>query len=233
MYSYTKEMFSNWRSFIDNERQQPYFVDLDTFLAQERTRYKVLPMDKEIFAAFDACPLDTTKVVIVGQDPYHGPNQAHGLAFSVNTGIAIPPSLRNIFHERESDIALPSPTHGNLTTWAQQGVLLLNSVLTVREGQANSHRNKGWETFTDRVITYLNTQKSSCVFVLWGTYAQQKLRCIDTERHFIVTAPHPSPLSAYRGFFGSQPFSSINAYLSHAGLTAIDWDLPSNLGNCE
>jgi uracil-DNA glycosylase len=221
-------MFSNWRSFIDNERRQPYFVELDTFLAQERTQYKVLPMDKEIFAAFDACPLDTTKVVIVGQDPYHGPNQAHGLAFSVNTGIAIPPSLRNIFRERESDIALPSPTHGNLTTWAQQGVLLLNSVLTVREGQAHSHRNKGWETFTDHVITFLSTQKSSCVYVLWGTHAQQKLRCIDTERHFIVTAPHPSPLSAYRGFFGSQPFSSINTYLSDVGHILIDWDLPRN-----
>lgn len=228
MCSYTEKMFSNWRSFIDNERQQPYFVELDTFLAQERTQYKVLPIDKEIFAAFDACPLDTTKVVIVGQDPYHGPNQAHGLAFSVNTGIVIPPSLRNIFRERESDIALPSPTHGNLTTWAQQGVLLLNSVLTVREGQANSHRNKGWETFTDRVITYLNTHKSSCVFVLWGTHAQHKLRCIDTERHFIVTAPHPSPLSAYRGFFGSQPFSSINTYLSQVGHIPIDWDLPRN-----
>lgn len=221
-------MFTNWRQFIDNERQETYFVELCTFLTQERTHCNVLPKESDIFAAFDACPLDTTRVVIVGQDPYHGPNQAHGLAFSVNTGIAIPPSLRNIFRERESDIALPPPAHGNLTAWAHQGVLLLNSVLTVREGHAHGHRNKGWETFTDRVIAYLNTQKSSCVFVLWGTHAQHKLRCIDSERHFVVTAPHPSPLSAHRGFFGSQPFSSINAYLQRTSQAPIDWTLPES-----
>jgi len=220
-------MFTDWRSFIDNERLQPYFAQLCTFLAQERTRYNIVPSEKETFAAFDACPLDVTRVIIVGQDPYHGPHQAHGLAFSVNAGIAIPPSLRNIFRERESDIALAPPTHGDLTTWAQQGVLLLNSVLTVREGHANSHQSQGWETFTNRVITCINTQKSSCVFVLWGTHAQQKLRFIDTERHFIVTAPHPSPLSAHRGFFGSQPFSSINDYLTRTGQEPIDWELPA------
>jgi uracil-DNA glycosylase len=219
-------MFTDWRSFIDNERLQPYFAELHTFLAQERSLYNVVPSEKEIFAAFDACPLNATRVVIVGQDPYHGPHQAHGLAFSVNSGIAIPPSLRNIFRERESDIALPPPSHGNLTTWAQQGILLLNSVLTVREGHAHSHRNQGWEIFTDRVITYLNTQKTSCVFVLWGTHAQQKLRCIDAKRHFVVTAPHPSPLSAHRGFLGSKPFSSINAYLAHTGQKTINWELP-------
>lgn len=219
-------MFSDWRQFIDDERLQPYFEQLHTFLAQERTLYNVVPSENEIFAAFDACPLEATRVIIVGQDPYHSPHQAHGLAFSVNPGIAIPPSLRNIFRERESDIALAPPTHGHLTTWAQQGILLLNSVLTVREGQAHSHRNQGWEIFTDRVITYLNTQKTSCVFVLWGTHAQQKLRCIDSERHFVVTAPHPSPLSAHRGFLGSKPFSSINAYLVHTGQEPIDWELP-------
>lgn len=226
--SYTEEMFSNWCAFIDNECQQPYATELSTFLAQERMHHHVLPAENEVFAAFDACPLDSTKVVIVGQDPYHGAHQAHGLAFSVNSGVAIPPSLRNIFRERESDLALPPPTHGNLTTWAQQGVLLLNNVLTVREGQAHSHRNMGWETFTDRVISYINTQKSDCVFVLWGIHAQQKLRHINAERHFIVTAPHPSPLSAHRGFLGSQPFSSINAYLSRTGQTPINWDLPAS-----
>jgi uracil-DNA glycosylase len=219
-------MFTDWRSFIDNERLEPYFAELHTFLAQERTFYNVVPPEKEIFAAFDACPLDITRVIIVGQDPYHGPHQAHGLAFSVNTGIAIPPSLRNIFRERESDIALPPPTHGNLTSWTHQGVLLLNSVLTVREGHAHSHSNQGWEIFTNHVITYLNAQKTSCVFVLWGTHAQQKLAFIDAERHFIVTAPHPSPLSAHRGFLGSKPFSSINAYLVDTGQEPINWELP-------
>jgi uracil-DNA glycosylase len=219
-------MFTDWRSFIDQQRQEPYFIALEAFLSQERTRYNVVPSEAEIFAAFDACPLDATRVIVVGQDPYHGPNQAHGLAFSVKTGTAIPPSLRNIFRERESDLALPPPAYGNLTAWAHQGVLLVNSVLTVREGEANSHRNQGWEKFTDNVISYLNMHATTCVFVLWGTHAQQKLRCIDTERHFVVTAPHPSPLSAHRGFFGSQPFSAINAHLITAGQTPIDWNLP-------
>lgn len=219
-------MFSDWRQFIEHERLQPYFGQLHTFLAQERTRYNIVPSEKEIFAAFDACPLDSTRVIILGQDPYHGPHQAHGLAFSVKSGIAIPPSLRNIFRERQADISLPPPTHGDLTSWAHQGILLLNNVLTVRQGQAHSHRNQGWETFTHRVITYLNMQKTSCVFVLWGTHAQQKLPCIDAKRHFVVTAPHPSPLSAHRGFFGSKPFSSINTYLADTGQELINWELP-------
>lgn len=219
-------MFTDWRSFIDQERQAPYFIALEAFLLQERTRYNVVPSENEIFAAFDTCPLDATRVIIVGQDPYHGPNQAHGLAFSVKTGTVIPPSLRNIFRERESDLALPPPAHGNLTAWAHQGVLLINSVLTVREGEANSHRNQGWEKFTDNVISYLNMHATTCVFVLWGTHAQQKLRLINTERHSVVTAPHPSPLSAHRGFFGSQPFSAINAQLVEAGQLPIDWSLP-------
>jgi uracil-DNA glycosylase len=219
-------MFSNWRAFLDEERRQPYFVELQNFLAYERSVHNILPPEENTFAAFDACPLGNTKVIIVGQDPYHGPGQAHGLAFSVSAGVAIPPSLRNIFLERSNDLSLPPPAHGNLTAWAQQGILLLNSVLTVREGEAHSHRNQGWETFTDHVIAYLNTHKTSCVFVLWGSHAQQKMRLIDASRHHIVTAPHPSPLSAHRGFLGSRPFSSINSYLAHTGQEAINWDLP-------
>jgi uracil-DNA glycosylase len=221
-------MFTDWHSFIDNERQQPYFVALCTFLESERARYNILPPQEEIFAAFDACPYDITKVIIVGQDPYHGLGQAHGLAFSVNAAIAIPPSLRNIFREREADLSLPTPAHGNLTSWAQQGILLLNSVLTVREAEAHSHRNQGWETFTDHVISYLNTYKTSCVFVLWGSHAQKKTPLIDATRHHIVTAPHPSPLSAHRGFLGSRPYSNINNYLTSTGQRAIDWKLPSD-----
>jgi uracil-DNA glycosylase len=221
-------MFTDWHSFIDNERQQPYFVALCTFLESERAQYNILPPQEEIFAAFDACPYDITKVIIVGQDPYHGLGQAHGLAFSVNAAIAIPPSLRNIFREREADLSLPTPAHGNLTSWAQQGILLLNSVLTVREAEAHSHRNQGWETFTDHVISYLNTYKNSCVFVLWGSHAQKKTPLIDATRHHIVTAPHPSPLSAHRGFLGSRPYSNINNYLTSTGQRAIDWKLPSD-----
>lgn len=218
-------MFSDWLAFLEKERHEPYFIALHTFLERERSSQSVLPPEEDVFAAFDECPLDITKVIIVGQDPYHGRGQAHGLAFSVNTRVPIPPSLRNIFRELESDLSLATPAHGRLTTWAHQGVLLLNSVLTVREGEAHSHRNQGWETFTDRVISYLNTHKTSCVFVLWGSHAQQKMHLIDTPRHHIVTAPHPSPLSAHRGFFGSRPFSSVNTYLNKTGQTPIDWSL--------
>jgi uracil-DNA glycosylase len=219
-------MYSDWHSFIDAERQHTYFVALQAFLDEENSRFIVLPPQEKILAAFDVCPLEITKVVIVGQDPYHGQGQAHGLAFSVNSRTAIPPSLRNIFKEREADLGLSIPEHGDLTAWAQQGTLLLNSVLTVRAGEAHSHRNQGWETFTDHVISYLNTQKTSCVFVLWGSHAQQKIHLIDDQRHHIVTAPHPSPLSAHRGFLGSRPFSNINNYLTTTGQKAINWELP-------
>jgi uracil-DNA glycosylase len=219
-------MYSDWHSFIDAERQHTYFVALQAFLDEENSRFIVLPPQEKILAAFDVCPLEITKVVIVGQDPYHGQGQAHGLAFSVNSRTAIPPSLRNIFKEREADLGLSIPEHGDLTAWAQQGTLLLNSVLTVRAGEAHSHRNQGWETFTDHVISYLNTQKTSCVFVLWGSHAQQKIHLIDDQRHHIVTAPHPSPLSAHRGFLGSRPFSNINNYLTTKGQKAINWELP-------
>ena len=219
-------MYSDWHSFIDAERQHTYFVALQAFLDEENSRFIVLPPQEKILAAFDVCPLEITKVVIVGQDPYHGQGQAHGLAFSVNSRTAIPPSLRNIFKEREADLGLSIPEHGDLTAWAQQGTLLLNSVLTVRAGEAHSHRNQGWETFTDHVISYLHTQKTSCVFVLWGSHAQQKIHLIDDQRHHIVTAPHPSPLSAHRGFLGSRPFSNINNYLTTTGQKAIDWELP-------
>jgi uracil-DNA glycosylase len=219
-------MYSDWHSFIDAERQHTYFVALQAFLDEENSRFIVLPPQEKILAAFDVCPLEITKVVIVGQDPYHGQGQAHGLAFSVNSRTAIPPSLRNIFKEREADLGLSIPEHGDLTAWAQQGTLLLNSVLTVRAGEAHSHRNQGWETFTDHVISYLNTQKTSCVFVLWGSHAQQKIHLIDDQRHHIVTAPHPSPLSAHRGFLGSRPFSNINNYLTTTGQKSINWELP-------
>jgi len=219
-------MITDWRSFLDAQRQHAYFVALQAFLNAQDSHFNVLPPQEKILAAFDVCPLEITKVIIVGQDPYHGQGQAHGLAFSVNTGTPIPPSLRNIFKERETDVSLPVPTHGNLTAWAQQGILLLNSVLTVRKGEAHSHQNQGWETFTDHVISFLNTQKTSCVFVLWGSHAQKKKHLIDVQRHHIVTAPHPSPLSAHRGFFGSRPFSSINNYLISTGQTAINWELP-------
>lgn len=219
-------MFSDWHAFLEKESIEPYFIALHSFLTHERSLHTVLPPEEDVFSAFDVCPLDITKVVIVGQDPYHGVGQAHGLAFSVSRGTAIPPSLRNIFLERHNDVLLPPPPHGNLTSWAHQGVLLLNSVLTVREGEAHSHRNHGWETFTDRVISYLNAHKTSCVFVLWGSHAQQKIHLIDNPRHHIVTAPHPSPLSAHRGFLGSRPFSSINAYLTETGQEPINWELP-------
>lgn len=219
-------MFSDWRAFLEKERLEPYFIALNTFLEHERSSHSVLPPEEDVFAAFDECPLNITKVIIVGQDPYHGQGQAHGLAFSVNPTIPIPPSLRNIFRELVSDLSLSPPAHGNLTSWAHQGVLLLNSVLTVREGEAHSHRNQGWETFTDRVIAYLNTHKTSCVFVLWGSHAQEKVHLIDSSRHHIVTAPHPSPLSAHRGFLGSRPFSSINTYLSHTDQEPINWKIP-------
>jgi len=232
-HSYTCAMSTDWRLFINQERLQPYFVALQTFLEHERSHGTVAPPQEHVFAAFDLTPLASTKVVLVGQDPYHGHGQAHGLAFSVNEGVALPPSLRNIFRERASDLLLPLPTHGNLTTWAQQGVLLLNSVLTVREGEAHSHRNQGWEMFTDHVISHINAHTASCAFVLWGAHAQQKIPLIDQRRHLIVTAPHPSPLSAHRGFFGSKPFSTVNTYLTSHGHTPIDWDLPPRLSKSE
>lgn len=223
---YTGAVDPNWHYFLENERKQQYFEDLEHFIAKERSQYLVFPPPHEVFAAFNATPLSATKVVIVGQDPYHGQGQAHGLAFSVNHNVAIPPSLRNIFRECETDVGIMQPTHGDLSAWAHQGVLLLNTALTVRTGEANSHRGKGWEIFTDRVISFLSENTQSCVFVLWGANAQQKTQLIDSQKHFVITSAHPSPLSAHRGFLGSRPFSAINNYLIDTGQTPIKWGLP-------
>ena len=186
----------------------------------------IYPPGPEIFAALDATPLPQVKVVILGQDPYHGPDQAHGLCFSVRPGVPPPPSLVNIFKELHADLGITAPNHGCLEAWTHQGVLLLNSVLTVERGLAASHARQGWEQFTDRIIEVINTQRTGVVFVLWGAYAQKKGAAIDRNRHLVLTAVHPSPLSAHRGFAGSKPFSKINAYLKQHGEEAIDWQLP-------
>jgi len=187
----------------------------------------VYPSEEELFSAFRLTPYDEVKVLLLGQDPYHGPGQAHGLAFSVQPGVKPPPSLVNIFKELQSDLGLPKPKDGSLVPWSKQGVLLLNAVLTVREGQANAHEGKGWERFTDAVIQKVSDKKEPVVFLLWGSYAQKKEALIDTSRHVILKAPHPSPLSAKRGFFGSKPFRLINEALEKAGRGPIDWRLPS------
>ncbi len=193
------------------------------FVRDERARGEVYPAADDVFAALELCPFAEVRVVILGQDPYHGPGQAHGLAFSVRSGVPLPPSLRNLFKEREDDLGLAPPEHGELTAWARQGVLLLNTVLTVRRGEANAHRGRGWERFTDAVIDAVAGASRPVVFVLWGAAAQKKAQRIDAGRHRIVRAPHPSPLSAYRGFFGSRPFSTVNAALDELGHPPVDW----------
>jgi uracil-DNA glycosylase len=214
----------SWKQQLSNAFDQPSFSKLKQFLVKEKKAHKVIyPSGKNIFAAFDLTPWDNVKVVILGQDPYHGPGQAHGLAFSVPEGIRLPPSLQNIYKERNADVGIPVSPSGNLTHWAQQGVLLLNTVLTVEASQAHSHRNQGWEIFTDYVIKTLSERKNHLVFILWGSPAQQKEQLIDQKKHLILKAPHPSPLSAHRGFFGSKPFSKTNRYLEANGETPIQW----------
>ena len=220
---------SGWEDLLPGEFQKPYMMDLQDFLHREISRGKTLyPAPGDYFNSFNSTPFDIVKVVILGQDPYHGPEQAHGLCFSVPHGVRTPPSLANIFKEIQSDLSLcPGDfKHGNLQAWAGQGVLLLNSVLTVEAGRAASHRNKGWERFTDRAILELNERKDHVVFVLWGAYAQGRGKNIDQSRHLVLTAPHPSPLSAHRGFLGCRHFSQANAYLTQKGLDQIDWRLP-------
>lgn len=218
-------MSLTWSSFIAQEQQQTYLMDTLNTVAQERAQgIEIFPADHDVFSAFELTPLDKVKVVILGQDPYHGPEQAHGLAFSVKPNIKIPPSLRNMYKELVTDIdGFEMPKHGYLVEWAQQGVLLLNTVLTVRSGQAHSHKSLGWETFTDKVITTLNEQRSGLVFLLWGSHAQKKAASIDTNKHHVLNAPHPSPLSAHRGFFGCQHFSKTNKILIQQGMTPINW----------
>jgi uracil-DNA glycosylase len=224
------QLDESWKTALADEFTAPYMRDLRSFLEREYASGKVIyPAGREYFQALNLTPLPKVKVVILGQDPYHGPGQAHGLCFSVRPGTPPPPSLVNIFKELKSDlgIAAPNPLHGCLESWAHQGVLLLNCVLTVEHGQAGSHAGQGWERFTDRVIEVLNQSRSGLVFVLWGSYAQKKGQFIDRQRHLVLTSAHPSPLSAYRGFFGSKPFSIINEYLISHGQTAIEWQLPS------
>jgi len=201
---------------------------LKKFLQEEHKEKKVIyPKGDEYFAALNLTPFNKVKVVIMGQDPYHGPGQAHGLSFSVREGVRFPPSLQNIFKEMKADVGLPIPKSGNLSPWAEQGVLLLNSVLTVEAGKANSHQGKGWEQFTDKIIHLLNSEREHLVFVLWGAYAQKKAAFVDHKKHCVLESVHPSPLSSHRGFFGSKPFSKINKYLSAKGVKEIDWNLDS------
>ena len=213
----------SWKARLQDEFDKPYFAALTQFVRNEYAAGTVYPPGREMFAAFDACPFDDVRVVILGQDPYHEPGQAHGLCFSVNDGVQFPPSLVNIFKEIESDLGRPMPSSGNLMSWAKQGVLLLNATLTVRAHQAGSHQNKGWEAFTDAVIHRLATERNHIVFILWGSYAQRKGSFIDRNRHCVLQSPHPSPLSAYRGFFGNKHFSRANAYLIANGYKPIDW----------
>ncbi|RYC52710.1 uracil-DNA glycosylase [Flagellimonas olearia] len=214
----------SWKAHLEQEFQKPYFQQLVQFVKQEYSGHTCYPKGKDIFAAFDHCPFQETKVVIIGQDPYHGPNQANGLCFSVKDGIPHPPSLVNIFKEIKVDVEKPYPTSGNLERWADQGVLLLNATLTVRAHQAGSHQNKGWEQFTDAVIKMVSEQLNGVVFLLWGGFAKKKATLIDKSKHHILTSGHPSPLSANRGlWFGNQHFSTANGLLSQLGRQPIDW----------
>lgn len=213
----------SWKALLQKEFDKPYFAELTEFVRAEYKSYRIYPPGSQIFNAFNLCPFGKVKVVIIGQDPYHGPGQAHGLCFSVNDGVPFPPSLRNIFKEINADTGAPIPQSGNLTRWATQGVLLLNATLTVREHSAGSHQRRGWETFTDAVIRIISEQKSNVVFILWGAYAQSKSALIDSSRHLVLRSVHPSPLSAHAGFFGNHHFSLANDYLVRNGLTSIDW----------
>lgn len=213
----------SWNKVLNNEFEKPYFKQLVDFVKKEYQSQKIFPPGNEIFTAFNLCPFDQVKVVIIGQDPYHGPGQAHGLCFSVKEGIDIPPSLRNIFKEIHNDLGIAVPTSGNLNRWAQQGVMLLNATLTVRAHQAGSHQKKGWETFTDEVIKTIAEQKEHVVFLLWGAFAQKKGIFIDKSKHLVLESVHPSPLSASRGFFGNHHFSKANTYLMEHGRTPVNW----------
>ena len=213
----------SWKERLADEFQKPYFKQLTEFIREEYRRSTIYPRGNHIFNAFEHCPFDRVKVVLLGQDPYHEPGQAHGLCFSVQEGIPFPPSLINIFKEIESDLGKPMPKSGDLTRWADQGVLLLNATLTVRAHAAGSHQNKGWETFTDAVIDRLNSKRNHIVYLLWGSYAQRKGSFINAARNLVLKSAHPSPLSAYRGFFGNRHFSQTNDYLIASGQTPIEW----------
>lgn len=216
---------SSWKELLLDEFSKPYMKNLKNFLKNEYSMGKtIFPEKSDYFKALNTTPFSDVKVVIIGQDPYHGPGQAHGLSFSVPIGISLPPSLQNIFKELSEDLKVSPPPNGSLLSWAKQGVLLLNAVLTVERGQPGSHQGKGWEEFTDRIIEELNKKESPIVFVLWGSYAQKKGRLIDKKKHFVIESPHPSPLSAHKGFFGSRPFSKINDWLLRQGKNPILWN---------
>ncbi len=217
---------TDWNPILRDEFDEAYWKDLQEFVHDERTKHAVFPPHDEVFTALRLTPYADTKVLVLGQDPYHGPGQAHGLCFSVRRGVAVPPSLQNIYQELHADLGVAVPRHGNLEAWARQGVLLLNAVLTVRAHAAASHRGKGWEIFTDRVIAAVNAKPERVVFILWGGYARKKKPLIDTARHVIIESAHPSPLSAHNGFFGTRPFSRANAALVEAGRSPVDWSLP-------
>ena len=219
-------METTWRPVLIAETEKSYWKPLQQFVKDERRKYQIFPPDKEVFAALHLTPYEKVSVLILGQDPYHEVGQAHGLCFSVQPDVAIPPSLQNIYKELHDDLGCTIPNNGCLTPWAEQGVLLLNAVLTVRAHQANSHQGKGWENFTDAIIRAVNDKPDRVVFVLWGAYARKKAPLINTIRHVIIQSAHPSPLSAANGFFGSRPFSKINAALREAGKPEIDWQIP-------
>lgn len=224
---------TDWNPLLRGEFVKPYWSDLQQFVAQERSEHPVYPPPNDVFAALHQTGFGQVKALILGQDPYHGPGQAHGLCFSVQPGVAIPPSLRNIYKELHNDLGVVIPRHGCLSAWASQGVLLLNTTLTVRGGQAASHQGHGWETFTDQVIRVVNDKPERVVFILWGAAARRKKTLIDTYRHLVVESAHPSPLSAHNGFFGSSPFSRTNQALIAAGREPIDWSLPPQAGVVE
>jgi len=215
----------SWREALSAEFAHPYMDELKAFLVEEKKHHTIFPQGSNIFNAFNSTPFESIKVVILGQDPYHGEGQAHGLSFSVQHGIKLPPSLQNIFKELVSDIGCEYPKSGDLSHWAREGVLLLNTLLTVRSGEPFSHKDRGWERFTDQVIRTLSAQREHIVFILWGSPAQKKASLIDGAKHLILKAPHPSPLSSYRGFFGSKPFSQTNEYLTSMKIAPIEWSL--------
>ena len=227
----TVKLEPSWLNVLGGEFDQPYMKQLREFLVQQKGAGRVIyPPSSQWFSAFNSTPFDQVRVVILGQDPYHGPNQAHGLCFSVMPGVKVPPSLMNIYKELQDDLAVQPPAHGCLTSWAEQGVLLLNATLTVEQANAGAHQGKGWERFTDQAIRALNDQRDGIVFLLWGSYAQKKGAFIDQSRHLVLKSVHPSPLSAYRGFLGCKHFSTANNYLQQRGQLAIDWQLPAKAG---